>query len=170
MLYFWTNAGYQRHPSSQNIYEIPVVCSKGEKVTPQRLDVEEIKEFLMYGIVPLPSGAGFVAIELDVPNGRVVFHLLERGQQAEKFALIAHARPPGYLKVSSGSTYDLAGVDQVYFLSGERFVALNLHGWGFYVLDLRNRKFVLGGALNRVNVLSAPIGGAAALATTLSGP
>ena len=166
-LYFWTNAGYRRSPSSQNVYELPVICSEGERVAPQRLDLKEIKSFRLYGIVPFPAGNGFLAIEIDVPNGQIIFRFLGTGQQPAMLTLLAHARPPGYQEVPSGFTYDFAGVDQAYFLPGGRFLALNVRAWGFYVLDVKERKFVLGGALNRVNLLSTPIAGGAGLATTL---
>ena len=168
-LYFWTNAGSHRLPSSQNIWELPVVCSGSAKGSPRRLDITEIKTFRLYGLVPLPSENGFLAVEVDVPNGQLVFHFLERGKGATTFSLKANARPPGYQSLPSEWIYDFAGVDQVYFLSGNRFVAVNVHGWGFYVLDLKSRKFVLGGAFNRMNLVHTPIGGTTALATTVSG-
>jgi hypothetical protein len=123
----------------------------------------------MSGIVPFPSQKGFVAIEIDPMSGRVIFHLLGRPEEAATFALSAHPRPPSYLEVPTEITYEIAGVDEFYFLPGGRFIAMSLRGWGFYVLDLKDRDFVLAGALNRVNLLSTPIGGTAAVATTLSG-
>ena len=168
-LYFWTNAGYRRKPSTQNIYEIRVTCPEGGNVTPRKVDLEEVKRFRMSGMVPFPSGKGFLVIELDPAGGQVIFHLVGATDRPATFTLAAHPRPPGYLEVPSESTYDTAAVDEVYFLPGERFIAMSLRGWGFYVLDLKNRDFALAGALNRVNLLSTPLGGATAIATTLSG-
>jgi hypothetical protein len=168
-LYFWTNAGYKRKPSTQNIYEIPGACTGSGKVTPRTMVLPDVKQFRLSGIVPFPDGTGFLGIEIDPTGGQVIFHVLAPKQGSATFALAAHPRPPSYLEVPPDSTYDTAAVDEVYFLPGGRFVAMGLRGWGFYVLDLKNRDFALAGALNRVNLLSTPIGGTAAVATTLSG-
>jgi hypothetical protein len=168
-LYFWTNAGYNRKPSTQNVFDVSVLCPERSSVIPRKVELKEVKEFRLSGIAPFPSGNGFLAIEVDPSGGRLIFHLLGRIDGPATFALAAHPRPPSYLEVPSDSTYDTAAVDEVYFLPGGRFVAMSLRGWGFYVLDLKNRDFALAGALNRVNLLSTPIGGTAAVATTLSG-